>query len=56
MNYDENFRNNVIFSKNVQVNFFNSDSKDIVRRTPNTEFNQSNIVPTIKYGGCSIML
>lgn len=53
---DESWWEDVIFADETKINLFGSDGRVSVWRKPNEELKPSNLQPTVKHGGGSIMI
>lgn len=49
------FWDKILWSDETKINLFGSDGKQYVWRHPNEEYEDKNLVPTVKHGGGSLM-
>lgn len=52
----ESFWNNILWTDETKIELFGHNQKRFTWRKKNTAFHQKNILPTVKFGGGSIML
>jgi len=56
LNYAKEDWERIIWSDETKINLFGSDGRAYVRRKPGTRYENQNLIPTVKFGGGSVMV
>ncbi len=56
LDYPQDFWANILWTDETEVKLFGRCVSRYIRRKTNTAFHQTNIIPTVKYGGGNVMV